>query len=60
MAESTKFVFRSQAARIFWLVQMSKEMWDCHVPESVGIRKNRSSGVPWVWDPKLLQLVAEA
>ena len=25
---STKFIFRSLSARIFWLVQMSKEMWD--------------------------------
>ncbi|CAK9103067.1 GATOR complex protein DEPDC5 (DEP domain-containing protein 5), partial [Durusdinium trenchii] len=26
--ESTKFIFRSCSARLFWLVQMSKEMWD--------------------------------
>ena len=25
---TTKFIFRSLSARIFWLVQMSKEMWD--------------------------------
>ncbi|GBG30153.1 Vacuolar membrane-associated protein IML1, partial [Hondaea fermentalgiana] len=26
--ESTKFIFRSCSARVFWLVQMSKEMWN--------------------------------
>ncbi|SPQ98891.1 unnamed protein product (mitochondrion) [Plasmodiophora brassicae] len=28
ITEHTKFVFRSRAARIMWLIQLSKEMWD--------------------------------
>ena len=28
LSEDTKMIFRSKSARIFWLVQMSYEMWD--------------------------------
>ena len=28
LSESTKFIFRSGSARIFWLIQISQEMWD--------------------------------
>lgn len=32
VTESTKFVYRSRSSRIFWLVQMSAEMWDYASP----------------------------
>ena len=32
LTDNTKFTFRSQSARIFWLVQISSEMWDYASP----------------------------
>ena len=28
LTEKTRFVFRSRSTRLFWLVQMSYEMWE--------------------------------
>ena len=28
ITESTKFIFRSRSARVFWMIQMSREMWE--------------------------------
>ena len=44
IGESTRFIFRSRSTRIFWLVQMSAEMWE-HAPDGelffdkVGVRE---------------------
>ena len=32
LTEETKITFRSRSARIFWLVQISSEMWDYASP----------------------------
>ena len=40
VTESTKFVYRSRSSRIFWLVQLSAEMWDYASPFQAGQKES--------------------
>jgi hypothetical protein len=57
LTNETKITFRSRSARIFWLVQISSEMWDYTSPYSQYVERGNKDGCCEIYFDKFVSFM---